>query len=121
MSIESFFDHTCDIYHVRSEGKSPGFGLPSSQAFSYGKEPDESGVMCHFSIKSSTVSVTQTEPANVLDAKIKLSLPIGTDIRLNDKIVWLENGTEYTAELPRNVRNHHLFAFVRRTEPQRHL
>lgn len=119
MSIENFFDHTCNIYHLQSADKSPGFNLPSSPAFSYGEEPDEAGVPCHFAVKSATVTVTQTEPANMLDAKIKLTLPAGTDIRMNDKIVWPETGTEYTAEFPRNVRNHHLFVYIKRIDAQR--
>lgn len=121
MSIEGFFDHTCDIYHVKSEDSSPGYGLPSSPVFSYGEEPDEPAVPCHFAVKAATVTTTQTEPAKMLDAKIKLGLPAGTDIRLNDKIVWLENGTEYIAELPRDIRGHHKFVYVKREDAQRPL
>lgn len=121
MSLESFFDHTCDIYHVESEEKSPGFGLPSSPVFSYSSEPDEAAIPCHFGVRSMSVTITQTEPANMMDAKIKLTLPIGTDIRMNDKIVWPETGMEYTAEFPRNVRNHHLFVYIKRTDAQRPL
>lgn len=119
--IADFFDHKCSIFHLQSAPKSPGYGLPSSPAFSYPDVPDEVEIPCHFAVKSATVTVTQNEPANLLDAKIKLTLPAGTDIRLNDKIVWLDNGTEYTAELPRNIRNHHMFAYVKRTDPQRPL
>lgn len=119
MSIENFFDHTCDIYHLQGEPQSPGYGLPSSPSFRYPEEPDEANVTCHFGVKSASVTVTQTEPANIMDAKIKLTLPRDTDIRLNDKIVWKENGTEYTSELPRNIRSHHLFAYLQRTHAQR--
>jgi hypothetical protein len=121
MSLESFFDHTCDIYHLESEDASPGFGLPSSPSFSYPDAPDEAAVPCHFAVKSATVTVTQTEPANELEAKIKLTLPRDTDIRLNDKIVWPETGTEYTAEFPRNVRGHHKFVYLKRTDAQQPL
>lgn len=121
MSLESLLDHTCDIYHVIEEGKSPGFSLPASPSFSYPKEPDISGVTCHFAVRSSTVTVTQTEPANLMDAKIKLTLPLGTDIRLNDKIVNCDTGIEYTAEQPRNVRNHHLFVYIKTIGEERHL
>lgn len=117
--ISDFFDHKCNIFHLRSEGKSPGFGLPSSPSHSYPEVPDDEEVSCHFAVKSATVTVTQNEPANLLDAKIKLTLPAGTDIRINDKVVWLDNGTEYTAEMPRNIRNHHMFAYVKRAEPQK--
>lgn len=121
MAIEDFFDHECDIYHVISESASPGYNLPSSPVFSYGEEPDEVSVPCHFGVKSMSVTVTQTQPANILDAKIKLTLPTGTDIRINDKIVEPTTGLEYTAELPRNVRGHHLFVYIKRNEQQRPL
>ncbi len=119
MAIADFFDHTCDVYHLQSEDGSPGFGLPSSPKFTYPSEPDIPGLPCHFAVKSATVTVTQTEPANLMEAKIKLTLPPGTDVRLNDKIVWLENGTEYTAELPRDIRGHHKFVYLKRTNAQK--
>ena len=119
--LSDFFDHTCDIYHLQSEDASPGFNLPASPAFSYPKAPDEASVSCHFGVKSATVTVTQTEPANMLDTKIKLTLPVGTDIRLNDKIVWKDTGLIFTAELPRNIRGHHKFVYVKRVEAQRPL
>lgn len=118
MSLENFFDHACDIYHLQSADSSPGFGLPASPSFSYPDAPDEEQVMCHFAVKSATVTVTQTEPANLLEAKIKLTLPLNTDIRLNDKVVWRETGMEYTAEFPRNVRNHHRFVYLKRVNAQ---
>lgn len=121
MSIEAFFDHTCDIYHVKREDKSPGYGLPGSPAFSYGEEPDEADVACHFHVKTATVTVTQTAPANLLEGKIKVGFPTSTDIRLNDKIVWKDTGLTYTAELPRNIRGHHKFAYVKRNEEQKPL
>jgi hypothetical protein len=49
-----------------------------------------------------------------MDAKIKLTLPIGADIRLNDKIVDCKTGLEYTAEQPVDVRGHHLFAYIKK-------
>ncbi len=121
MSLESLLDHTCDIYHIQKEGKSPGFGLAASPSFSYPTEPDIKAKPCHFGVKSSNVTITQTEPANMMDAKIKLTLPLGTDVRLNDKIVDCASGLEYTAERPVNVRNHHLFVFIKRKENQKAL
>ena len=118
MSIENFFDHLCNIYHVTSEDKSPGYGLKASPTFWYPKEPDEENVSCHFAVKSFSSTTVQTQPANNLDARIKLTLPIGTDIRRNDKIVELTTGLEFTAEQPRNVRNHHLFVFIKRISEQ---
>ena len=119
--LYDFFDHTCDIYHLQNESASPGFGLPASPAFSYPTEADEKDVRCHFGVKSATVTVTQTEPANMLDAKIKLTLPVETDIRLNDRIVWKDTGHIFTAELPRNIRGHHKFVYIKRVDAQRPL
>ena len=41
MSLENLLDHTCDIYHIREEQQSPGYGLPVSPSFDYPEEPDE--------------------------------------------------------------------------------
>lgn len=119
--IGDFFDHTCDVYHLQKAGASPGYNLPSSPTFSHGGTPDLSGVPCHFGVKSANIVITQEEPANELDARIKLAFPAGTDIRINDKIVWLETGLEYTAEQPRNIRGHHGFVYIKRTRAQRPL
>lgn len=121
MSLEALLNHTCDIYHLREEGKSPGYNLLESPSFSYPEEPDVSGQTCHFGVRSQSVTVTQTAPANIMDAKIKLTLPIGADIRLNDKIVDCSTGLEYTAEQPVNVRGHHMFAYIKRIEEQKAL
>ncbi len=121
MSIENFFDHKCDIYHLMSENKSIGYALPASPAFSYPETPDEPCVPCHFGVKSFNYTIQQNQPANEYDAKIKLTLPISTDIRCNDKVVELSTGLEYTAEQPRNVRGHHKFVFLKRTDAQKPL
>lgn len=121
MSLEALLNHTCDIYHIQKEGKSPGYGLASSPSFEYPEEPDIKEQVCHFGIKSASVTITQTAPANLMDAKFKLTLPIGTDIRLNDKIVNCDTKLEYTAEQPVNVRNHHLFAYIKAIGGQRPL
>lgn len=121
MSIEAFFDHKCDIYHIKEGEASPGFNLPSSPSFSHPKEPDIAEQACHFCVKARSVTVTQTAPANLLDAKIKLVLPAGTDVRLNDKIVDCADGMEYTAEKPVNVRGHHTFVYLKRTGGQQAL
>ncbi len=118
MSIENFFDHTCDIYHLEESSGSPGYGLPSSPVFTYPDEPDEQDVVCHFAVKSFSHSIIQTQPANEYEAKIKLTLPSGTDIRRGDKIVEKSTNLEYTALQPRNVRGHHLFVFIERKDAQ---
>lgn len=118
MSLEALLNHTCDIYHIQKEGKSPGFGLAASTSFDYPEEPDIREQSCHFGVKSASVTVTQTAPANLMDAKIKLTLPAGTDVRLNDKIVDCDTSLEYTAEQPVNVRGHHLFVYLKRKSGQ---
>jgi len=119
--ITDFFDHTCNIFHLQTSSASPGYALPASPSHSYPTVPDEEGVSCHFGVKAATVTVTQTEPANMLDAKIKLTLPVGTDVRLNDRIVWNDTGLVFTAEVPRNIRGHHKFVYVKRVDAQRPL
>lgn len=121
MSIERLFDHKCDIYHIVESSVSPGFNLPSSPSFQYPSTPDTAEVDCHFSVKSNSVTITQGEPMNVMEAKIKLALPIGTDIRLNDKIIDCSSQLEYTAEHPRIIRGHHIAVYVKRVVEQRAL
>ncbi len=121
MAFKDFLNHRCNIYHNREEQTSPGYGLAASPSFHYPEKPDISGQECHFGVKSQSVTVTQTAPANLMDAKIKLALPMGTDIRINDKIVDCATGLEYTAEQPVNVRDHHIFVYVKRTGGQKAL
>jgi len=111
-------NHHCDVYHLRKTDASPGYQLPSSPSFSYPDEPDISGVRCHFGVKNGTRSIVQLEPQAIYEARIKLAYPIGIDIRLNDKIVSLEDGYEYTADNPIKVRSHHMFVWLRRTKGQ---
>lgn len=116
MALEDFFDHTCDIYHIQESGVSPGYNLPASPLFSYPQEPDMQGVSCHFEVKSQSVTISQGRPLNLMDASIKLVLPAGTDVRLNDKIVDCGTGYAYTAEVPHNIRNHHVFVYVKKKD-----
>lgn len=119
--IEDFFDHRCNIYHLTKSKTSPGFGLPASITFEYSKTPDIENLSCHFGVKSSNITIVQQEPQNVMDARIKLTLPAGTDIRLNDKIIDCDTGLEYTAEQPRNIRDHHIYVYIKRIERQKSL
>lgn len=118
MSLEALLNHTCDIYHIQKDEASPGFNLPSSPTFTYPEEPNITGQSCHFGVKLQNATITQTSPANLFETKIKLTFPIGTDVRINDKIVDCETGLEYTAEQPINVRNHHLFVYIKRKNGQ---
>ncbi len=121
MSIESFFDHKCDIYHIVKENVSIGYGLPDSPCFNYPATPDIKDLSCHFGVRSQSVTITQNSPINIMEARIKLTLPSETDIRINDKIVDCETGFEYTAEEPHNIRNHHIFVNIKKVREQRNL
>ncbi|MFG6378596.1 MAG: YqbH/XkdH family protein [Lachnospiraceae bacterium] len=121
MSLEMLLDHFCDIYHIQEGQKSPGYGLAASPSFSYSLEPDIKGQSCHFGVRSQNISVTQTAPANLMNAEMKLVLPAGTDIRIHDKIVDCMTGLEYTAGQPRNIRNHHIFVQIKKREEQKAL
>lgn len=117
MSFNGLLNHSCDIYHMVRTDKSPGYGLPSSPSFSYPEAPDIAAVPCHFGTKGGAMAVIRNEQA-MLEARIKLALPAGTDIRVNDKIVDCDTRYEYTAEIPRNIRGHHITVFVCRTAQQ---
>ncbi len=119
---ETFLNHTCDIYHIIEEERSPGYGLPGAPAFHYPEEPDLSEVPCHFGVRTATISTEQSEPMENLESRIKLALPTGTDIRINDKIVRCDNGLEYQAELPVHVHGeHHYFVYVKRVTRHKEL
>lgn len=116
MAWEDFFNHKCTIYHVLEEAKDLGYGITDEHAFSYPKEAEEkdTDIPCHFHVKSGTYQVVQEEPLNKYGARLKLSLPLGTDIRVNDKIVSGVTGYEYRAEIPRQIQNHHIIVYVNR-------
>ena len=42
--------------------------------FYYPEEPDVAEQECHFGVRSQSVTITQTQPVNIMDAKIKLTL-----------------------------------------------
>lgn len=111
-----FLDHKCDIYHAVNVGNSPGYGLPSSEKYEYPEKPDITDQICHFGVKSATITVVQNNPTNDMDSRIKLTLPFGVDIRANDKIVSKETGYSYVAEIPRHPRNHHTFVYIKRVD-----
>jgi hypothetical protein len=121
MSLDNLLNHLCDIYHLQETQTSPGYGLEASPAFSYLPKPDIHEQRCHFGVRSQSVTITQTDPINLMDAKIKLTLPAGTDVQLNDKIVDCATGLEYTAEQPVDVRGHHTFVYIKKTEGQKAL
>lgn len=112
MSFENLLDHKCAIYHMKKDGKNLGYGI-TGEAFSYPAEPDVTDVLCHFNV-SDTGTMEQTEDANEYIVVGKLNLPYGTDVRVNDKIIDLGSGISYYAEVPRNIRNHHIIVQIQR-------
>lgn len=121
MAFENYLNDLCDIYHAQKSTDSPGYGLTKQPAFSYPAEPDVPGVACHFGVKSESTSINQTAPVNVKESRIKLTLPTGTDVRLNDKIIDKKNGYEYIAEIQHDVHGHHIFVYVAAKGQQRYL
>ena len=118
MSYSDFLDHTCDIYHLeKGENKGHGYGLNGEPSFDYPDDPDVSDVACHFNSTSTTLN--QNEPKNDLLIRTKINLPLGTDLRLLDKVIWKDTGLEYTViSPPRSVINQqgdgHDYAYVER-------
>ena len=92
---------------------SPGFGLPGQTSYSYPKTPDLEHVPCHFNVNASAEMV-QESPMNTFLYTDKLSLPQGTDVRLNDKIVNEESGVDFTAQVPQSIRGHHMIVMIQR-------
>lgn len=117
MAIEDFFDHKCDLYHALEGSDTPGYGLPTSPSFDYPKQPDLSDVACHFNQGGSGGTVNtlvQKLPEHSYEDRIKLTFPIGTDVRVNDKVLDKRTNLFYIAEIPRNIRNHHIYVWVKR-------
>lgn len=118
MAFEDFLNHRCDLYHLIESSESPGYGLPGSPAHAYPDAPDEADVPCHFTQRGSggTVNaIQQNEPQRDYDDRIKLTLPIGTDVRMNDKVLDHRTGMIYYAEIPRIVHgDHHIYVYVKR-------
>lgn len=116
MSIEDFFDHTCSIYHLEKNKTEFGYGIAPIESSAYGDEPAITGQFCHFHVKSDGTRLVQEDPYSAIEGTIKLSLPAGTDIRINDKVVWDGPGLSYRAGLPRQIRGHHVTATLYRLD-----
>lgn len=117
MAFEDFLDHKCDLYHIVKTDESPGYSLKASPRFTYPEEPDEVDVPCHFTqggAGGTVNTVTQKEPQHEYNDRIKVNFPLDADIRLNDKVVDRRNGTIFYAELPRTIRDHHKYVYVKR-------
>lgn len=112
MAFWDLLDHRCAIYHMKKSDKDFGYGIKSG-SFSYAETPDIKEVPCHFNVNKAG-NIEQTENANEYIVVGKLQLLAGTDIHVNDKIVDLDNGLAYIAEIPRNIRDHHMIVNIQR-------
>ena len=117
--FDDFMNHTCNIYHLENNPVNVGYGSLASDVKAEKSKPDEIAVKCHFHIKSSvgSVAVIQNEPYSSVEGQIKLSLPIGTNIRMNDIVEDCRNGLKYRADAPKEVYGaHHIIVNLRRQE-----
>lgn len=113
MSFEDLLDHKCDIYHYTNQSVNKGYGFTENK-YSYPDAPDEKDISCHFHVTDTNIK--QDAPMNKYPAHIKVDFPADANIKLNDKVVWKDgsNTFSYTAEIPRNIRGHHIVVFVNR-------
>jgi hypothetical protein len=114
MAWEDFFNHRCSIFHIKQQPSDLGYGVENEHSFGYGEEADLADVKCHFGVKTGEVHIAQKDPFNEYYARIKLTLPIGTDIRVNDKVISRESGFSYIAEVPRVIQEHHIIVYIHR-------
>lgn len=110
--FEDLLDGKCDIYHLTKTVVNMGYGI-TTEKYGYANVPDQKSVKCHFNVDSNE-NMEQTDVANEYLYTGKLQLPLGVDIRVNDKIVDCSNGLEFYAEIPRIIRNHHIVVTVQR-------
>lgn len=117
--IEDFFEHTCNIFHLKSRNKKIGYGIKNADTeFYYDDVPDIANQNCHFHLKLKNTKFFQSGPDKKLIIIRKLSLPVGTDVRVNDKIVDCKTGLDYTAQFPDNIRSHHITVLLTRDQEQ---
>jgi hypothetical protein len=115
MAFENLLEQKCNIFHLTKIENDLEYGLKAATKYGYNEEPDEVEIPCHFSVGLGGSNVmAQQEPQNEISGRVKLTLPVGTAIRLNDKVLDLSSGLEYIAEQPRQIRKHHIIVTVQR-------
>lgn len=116
--FEDFLDHTCNIYHLSNEDVNVGYGIKATPVKKTQKEPDGKNIPCHFHIKTNDgMRIVQKEPYTVLTGEGKLTLPPGTDIRMNDVVEDCRNGVRYRAGLPKAIHGeHHIIVMISRED-----
>lgn len=118
---KKFFDHTCNIYHLEGTDDTPGFGLQTMENNSYPETADIEGQICHVHVGDQNVNESQRSPQRDIELEGAISFPIGTDVRVNDRIEDLTHGKNYIVSNPRNIRGNHIKCDVYMLLPQRSL
>lgn len=116
--FEDYLNDTCNIYHLVDEKVNIHYGIKATQVKTPEKEAAEKSIPCHFHIRSNgSLRISQKEPYTVLTGEEKLTLPIGTDVRMNDVIENCRNGVKYRAGLPREIHGgHHIIVTLSRDD-----
>lgn len=114
MALKDFFNHTCNIFHLKSNDIDLGYNI-TDKKYSYDVTPDVNDIPCHFYIKTPEQFI-HNDPQPSATGRIKLVLPIGTDIRTNDKVINNVTGLEYITEIVHNIREHHLMVYLFRDD-----
>lgn len=112
--FEDLLDHRCDIFHLVDSSSPGGYGIKVMAGRVPAGKAAEECVPCHFHVNGGAMQIVQGEPYSALQGQVKLSLPIGTDIRENDIVQSRETGLRYRADVPRNIRGHHITVTLRR-------
>lgn len=112
--IENLMNHQCHIFHVVKSSSGGGFGLPGQDLYNYNKTPDILSQKCHF--KLNKLIVNGSGPAKSFSSNSHVDFPMGTDIRMYDKILDLETGVVYYCNPPKSIRGNRIRCDIR-TEP----
>lgn len=112
--FEDFLNDRCDIFHLKEQLVTVGYGIEATGISLPGTEPAAEDVPCHFHNKTNTLRIVQNEPYSGLEGEVKLSLPFGTDIRENDLVVNKATGIRYRADVPKYIRDHHITVMLKR-------
>lgn len=114
--FDDFMNHTCNIYHLADGKVKVGYGIEAADVKAAEPEPSEKAIPCHFHIRANNgVQLRQSEPYSSAEGDLKLSLPAGTDIRINDTVEDCRDGLKYRAGVPREVHGgHHIIVTLSR-------
>lgn len=106
MSVENLMNHTCSITHMTLNTSLGGYGLPSTSEINYGDTPDIGYQICHF--KSGSITPADKGPGKIYNSPPHMDMPVGVDIRFNDKIQNLETQLVYYANPPIALRGNRI-------------